>query len=90
MDRKLVEYVEASRSFSRQVRSRTYAVATDKASVGGLGSGLQTTVFVVGQTNTAILGIPQALSLQPWFGSVPWAPLVRKSQTLPRLGARRG
>lgn len=69
MDRKLVEYVEASKAFCKQVRSRTYSVATDKASVGGLGSGLQTTVFVVGQTNTAILGIPQVVLCWPWLGS---------------------
>lgn len=67
MDRKLVEYVEASKSFCRQAGQRTYAVATDKASVGGLGSGLQTTIFVVGRTNTAILGIPQVAS-RSWHG----------------------
>lgn len=47
MDRKLVEYVEASNSFCRQARRRSYSCVADKASVGGLGSGLQTTVFVV-------------------------------------------
>lgn len=59
MDRKLVQYVMASKRVSEGMGLRSYSICTDKASVGGLGGGLQNTVIGLGQSNIAIFGIPQ-------------------------------
>lgn len=60
MDRKLVQYVMASKRVAEGLRLRSYSICTDKASVGGLGGGLQNTVIGLGQSNIAVFGIPQA------------------------------
>ena len=53
----LVAYVLGSREAS--AGRNNVSMCTDKASVGGLGGGVQCTVFVLQQTNHAILAVPQ-------------------------------
>lgn len=66
MDRKLVQYVLASNRVAEGLRLRSYSICTDKASVGGLGGGLQNTVIGLGRSNLAIFGIPQACFGYTW------------------------
>lgn len=57
MDRWLALYV---RNGKRLASSATnVSLCTDKAAVCGLGSGLQSSIFVLGGSNQAIMGIPQ-------------------------------
>lgn len=59
MDRKLAEYVASARAFAASLQVRCISLCTDKASVCGLGAGLQNTVFTVGDSGVAIFGVPQ-------------------------------
>ena len=65
MDRKLVEYVEVGKAALQRLNLRSISLCTDKASVGGLGSGLQNTIFTLGSSGKAILAVPQVL-FSPW------------------------
>lgn len=58
MDRRLAVYVRCGREAA--AAHRNVSLATDKAAVCGLGSGVQGSIFVLGRTNKAILGVPQA------------------------------
>lgn len=60
LDRKLVHYMEAGRRLASQQRLRSVSLCTDKASVGGLGGGVQTTLIVLGRRNIGIMAAPQA------------------------------
>lgn len=60
MDRKLAEYVLAGRCIAQNLSLRAFSVATDKASVGGLGAGLQNSIFTLGASGIAVLAVPQA------------------------------
>lgn len=60
LDRQLVQYVESSRRYASMLNLRSVSLCTDKASVGGLGSGVQSTIIVLGQSNVAVVAAPQA------------------------------
>lgn len=59
LDRQLVQYVESSKRYANMLNLRSLSLCTDKASVGGLGSGVQCTVMVLGQSNVAVVAAPQ-------------------------------
>lgn len=59
MDKHLLSYIQCSRAAAK--KQLCFSVATDKSAVAGLGGGVQTTVFVLPQTNEAIFAPPQAL-----------------------------
>jgi hypothetical protein len=60
LDRQLVRYVAASKDSARGYGNLSFC--TDKSTVGGLGSGLQNTIFVT-PGNVAIVSPPQATQL---------------------------
>jgi hypothetical protein len=68
MDRKLAEYVVSGRSFAASLSLRAYSSATDKASVCGLGAGLQNTIFTLGSSGCAVFACPQARFLACFEG----------------------
>lgn len=68
MDRSLVAYMHCGRELCRDLEYLT--LATDKASVCGLGSGVQSTIFVLPTSNHAIVAAPQAEVLSSNQGSV--------------------
>lgn len=59
LDRKLVSYVLAGQEMARQLNLRSFSCATDKASVGGLGAGVQGSLFVLGSSNICVVAPPQ-------------------------------
>lgn len=59
LDLKLVRYVESGVRRAAANNIRSISLCTDKASVGGLGGGVQSTVFVLGESNIGIVGVPQ-------------------------------
>lgn len=61
LDRMLVQYTESCKDKCRELDIRNYSCATDKASVGGLGSGLQATIIGLGATGYAIQAAPQVV-----------------------------
>lgn len=61
MDYQLVNYEGCCREAAAGCYS--FSMATDKAAVGGLGSGVQSSVIVKGNTNQAIFPCPQASTL---------------------------
>jgi hypothetical protein len=68
MDRRLVAYQECCRAAARN--HSCFTCCTDKSSVCGLGSGLQTTIFVIGDTNLALFAAPQ-VPTQTWPHTLP-------------------
>ena len=74
MDRKLAEYVVSGRSFAASLSLRAYSSATDKASVCGLGAGLQNTIFTLGSSGCAVFACPQAGLLFVLKGGSPKRP----------------
>lgn len=59
LDRMLVQYTESAKKKAADLNITSYSVSTDKASVGGLGSGLMASIIGLGTTNCAVLGVPQ-------------------------------
>lgn len=75
MERRLVSYVLNGRLASSQ--HQCFSCCTDKSSVNGLGSGVQSTIFVLPNSNEAIFAPPQVRD--PWQArqhprSRAWAP----------------
>lgn len=54
MDRRLLEYVVAGRDYAQQLGLRSMSLCTEKASVNGLGAGLQNTSFTLGESEVAV------------------------------------
>lgn len=59
LDLKLVRYVESGVRCAAANNIRSISLCTDKASVGGLGGGVQSAIFVLGESNIGIVGVPQ-------------------------------
>ena len=85
MDRRLAIYVRNCKEACQG--HRNLSVCTDKASVCGLGSGIQGSIFVISATNQAILATPQALFLvcTHWcvLEGLPVSPRIHPQTLLP-------
>lgn len=74
LDRMLVQYTESCRAKVRELKTHHFSCSTDKASVCGLGAGLQATLIGLGGTNLVVQAVPQAGSgplTGPPLGSIP-------------------
>lgn len=87
MDRKLVQYVLAGRRTAEALKLRSFSLCTDKASVGGLGGGLQNTIFVLGASNIALFGIPQVTGVAATHMCNGFPPRLSKHTCLPIVRA---